>query len=49
MKKITMKFIGAIFMILALVMTQIPATGVLANQDGSDVFEMDESDRLTIE
>ena len=41
MKKITMKFIGAIFMILALVMTQIPATGVLANQDGSDVFEMD--------
>lgn len=40
MKKITMKFVGAIFMVLALVMTQIPAKGVFANKDSSDVFEM---------
>lgn len=40
MKKITAKVIGAIFLILALVTTQVPATDVLANTDGSDVFEM---------
>lgn len=41
MKKITMKVIGAIFLVLALVMTQVPATSAFANTDGSDVFEMD--------
>lgn len=41
MKKIAMKVIGAIFLALALVMTQVPATNVFANTDGSDVFEMD--------
>ncbi len=40
MKKITKKVIGAIFLILALVTTQVPATDVFANTDGSDVFEM---------
>lgn len=41
MKKIAMKVIGTIFLVLALVMTQVPATDVFANTDGSDVFEMD--------
>lgn len=41
MKKIAMKVIGTIFLVLALVTTQVPATNVFANTDGSDVFEMD--------
>ena len=41
MKKFAMKFVGAIFMILALIMTQIPATNVFATKDASEVFEMD--------
>lgn len=41
MKKIAMKVIGTIFLVLALVTTQVPATAVFANTDGSDVFEMD--------
>lgn len=41
MKKIAMKVIGTIFLVLALVITQVPAADVFANTDGSDVFEMD--------
>lgn len=40
MKKIGLKVVGAIFIILALVTTQVPALGTYANTDGSDVFEM---------
>ena len=41
MKKITLKVIGTICLILALVITQVPAPNVFANTDGSDAFEMD--------
>ena len=41
MKKITMKVIGAIFLALALVITQVPAANVYASTESSDVFEMD--------
>lgn len=40
MKKFVMKAFGAIFLALALVLTQVPVTDVFANTDGSDVFEM---------
>ena len=41
MKKFVMKTFGAIFLALALVLTQVPVTDVFANTDASDVFEMD--------
>lgn len=40
MKKIGLKVVGAIFIILALITTQVPALSTYANTDGSDVFEM---------
>lgn len=40
MKKITLKVIGAIFLILALITTQIPGIPVFAKSEGSDVFEL---------
>lgn len=41
MKKFVMKSFGAIFLALALVLTQVPVQDVFANTDASDVFEMD--------
>ena len=41
MKKFVMKSFGAIFLALALVLTQVPVKDVFANTDASDVFEMD--------
>lgn len=41
MKKFIMKAFGAVFLALALVLTQVPVADVFANTDGSDVFEMD--------
>ena len=42
MKKFVMKSFGAIFLALALVLTQVPVKDVFANtEDASDVFEMD--------
>ena len=41
MKKFVMKTFGAIFLALALVLTQVPVTDVFANTVASDVFEMD--------
>lgn len=41
MKKFVMKAFGAIFLALALVLTQVPVKDVFANTDASDVFEMD--------
>ena len=40
MKKITLKVIGAIFLVLALVTTQVPSIKVFAKTESSDVFEM---------
>jgi len=41
MKKFVMKSFGAIFLAVALVLTQVPVTDVFANTDASDAFEMD--------
>ena len=41
MKKFVMKSFGAIFLALALVLTQVPVKDVFANTDASDAFEMD--------
>ena len=41
MKKFVMKAFGAVFLALALVLTQVPVTDVFADTDSSDVFEMD--------
>lgn len=41
MKKFVMKAFGAIFLALAIVLTQVPVKNVFANTDSSDVFEMD--------
>lgn len=41
MKKFVIKSFGAIFLALALVLTQVPVQDVFANTDASDVFEMD--------
>lgn len=40
MKKITLKIVGAIFLILAIITTQIPGIPVFAKSEGSEVFEM---------
>lgn len=41
MKRFVMKSFGAVFLALALVLTQVPVQDVFANTDASDVFEMD--------
>lgn len=41
MKKTAKKILGVLFLVLALVTTQIPATGVFAKTENPDAFEMD--------